>query len=227
MAKILKKRGSYLEENAKKNIKLSLAFLLLGFIFIIASFYIDVLCIASILSFLVSLFFFKKFSQFKKGFEGENLIIKYLKNSLDDSYCLINDIRLSPHENIDHIVIGPTGVFVIETKNYEGEIVCNKDAWAIRYYAGGEIKDYTIKSPTKQVKRNALKVKKTLEEINLDIWINAIVVFTSNNAILFLKDCSVPILKISELSEYIKSKRKMLSPQQVKTIGRFILKKSF
>ena len=155
------------------------------------------------------------------------MIINYLRNSLDDSYYLINDIRLSPHQNIDHIVIGPTGVFVIETKNYEGEIVCNKDVWVIRYYAGGEIKDYTIKSPTKQVKRNALKVKKTLEKINPDIWINAIVVFTSNNAILHLKDCSVPILKISELSEYIKSKRKLLSPQQVKTIGRFILKKSF
>lgn len=127
MARILKKRGIYLEEKAKKNAKLAILFLTTGFICIIISSYFPFLIYIPFISFSVSLFFFAKYRGFRKGFEGENLVTDCLKN-LDDSYYIINDIRLR-HGNIDHIVLGPNGIFVIETKNYDGEITCNGDIW--------------------------------------------------------------------------------------------------
>ena len=32
--------------------------------------------------------------------------------------------------NIDHIILGSNGIFVIESKNYDGKIICNGDRMA-------------------------------------------------------------------------------------------------
>jgi hypothetical protein len=44
---------------------------------------------------------------------------------LDDSHYLINDVILpSSRGNIDHILLTPKGIFAIETKHWDGEIIC-------------------------------------------------------------------------------------------------------
>ena len=56
----------------------------------------------------------------RKGAVGEVLVAGILED-LPAEYIVINDVtqRLG---NIDHIVIGPTGVFVIDTKNWRGTV---------------------------------------------------------------------------------------------------------
>ncbi|KAA0007311.1 MAG: NERD domain-containing protein [Thermoplasmata archaeon] len=221
MAKILKKRRRYLEEKAKRNAKVALALSFSGSVFLALSFFfIPFLIYLSIIQFSFALFFFERYRDFKKGFEGELLVIKQLMK-LDDSYLVLNDIKLSPRENIDHIVIGPNGVFVIETKNYEGDFVCENDRWIKRYYTKKGLKEYEIKSPSKQVKRNAIRVKKIIrEKANMNVWVDAIVVFIKASDII-LKNCGATVLNLDELPEYIKNKKGLkLSPQQIKTIGK-------
>jgi hypothetical protein len=57
-----------------------------------------------------------------KGAEGERLTAKALQPLEADGWVLLNDLPLpgSKLANIDHVLIGPPGVFVIETKNYKG-----------------------------------------------------------------------------------------------------------
>jgi len=50
----------------------------------------------------------------RKGALGEWLTEETLK-SLPDGYVVINDVT-QKFGNIDHVVIGPTGVYVIDTK---------------------------------------------------------------------------------------------------------------
>ena len=74
-------------------------------------------------------FFSNMGSNYVKGLYSEILVTEYLKE-LDDSYYLINDIILpNSYGNIDHILLGPNGIFVIESKHFEGEIRCNGDNW--------------------------------------------------------------------------------------------------
>lgn len=56
----------------------------------------------------------------RKGALGEWLTEETLK-SLPDAYAVINDVtkRLG---NIDHVVVGPTGVYVIDVKNWKGTV---------------------------------------------------------------------------------------------------------
>jgi hypothetical protein len=145
----------------------------------------------------------------KKGIIGEQGVIEALKK-LSNSYYLINDILLQkPYGNIDHIVLGPNGIFVIETKNYSGTIICNGDEWHRRYKSKFGLKDYAIASPSKQVKRNAVGLKNFLAN-SIDatknfqrIFVNGIIVFTDPRISLTLIDPTVAAIKLEELPEYI------------------------
>lgn len=57
---------------------------------------------------------------YRKGTAGEAFIASVLER-LPDEYYLINDLS-TPYGNLDHVVIGPTGVFVIDTKNWRGTV---------------------------------------------------------------------------------------------------------
>jgi hypothetical protein len=54
---------------------------------------------------------------------GEHLVAEVLRG-LPNDFIVVNDVtkRLA---NIDHIVIGPTGVYVIDTKNWKGTVAAN------------------------------------------------------------------------------------------------------
>ncbi len=240
--KILKETGSYLEEQAKtEEINTSTVLFVIGIILGVSiNIFLGVLIIAVALIYNAG--FLIDFSNYRSGIEGENLVAEMLSN-LDDKYYLINDIRLPEgYGNIDHIVFGPNGIFVIEIKNYSGKLICNGDEWT-RYYEGGltisargrpywkDDKSYDLGSPSKQVKRNSVKLKQLIESSRilkelLNIWVDGIVVFTNPSVDLQLTDNTVPILKIDELCDYIKNKKSKItfSQQELILIGKAVLR---
>lgn len=58
----------------------------------------------------------------KRGEEGERLVAQYIERDLiPQGYAVFHDIQLAKDGkafNIDHLLIGPNGVFAVETKNY-------------------------------------------------------------------------------------------------------------
>ena len=78
-------------------------------------------------------------THYRKGIVGEELVSTLLAGLPDDFY-LINDVTLPGHRgNIDHVLVGPCGVVVIETKNYRGVIKCDQDEW---FVDGRRIEEY-------------------------------------------------------------------------------------
>jgi len=64
----------------------------------------------------------KRLRSFIKGAEGEETVARIL-SFLPASHTVFNDLQLdSGGPLFDHIVVAPSGVFVIETKNWSGEI---------------------------------------------------------------------------------------------------------
>lgn len=67
---------------------------------------------------------YKVFMPTIKGWFGEKQVTWYLRK-LSEEYTVLNDIILHTETGttqIDHVVVSPYGVFVIETKNYKGWI---------------------------------------------------------------------------------------------------------
>jgi len=117
----------------------------------------------------------------QKGLEGENLVSNYL-NTLPKDYFVFNDVNLpGKGGNIDHVVIGPTGIYVIETKNYSGRYRIKGNQWF--YYKNGQYMEIK-KNPGTQVRRNTLNLIDFLNQRNISTkktWITSLVAFNCSN----------------------------------------------
>lgn len=142
-----------------------------------------------------------------KGLEGENIVLEQL-NRLPKDYFVFHDITLPRgYGNIDHIVIGPTGLFVIETKNYSGKFRIIGDQW-YRYKNNQYSK--MEKNPGKQLIINILQLKSFLEEANISkskVYANGIVALVQKNYSITRQPENYKVCSPSEIPDYILSRQ--------------------
>ena len=153
--------------------------------------------------------FYEKRTTWIAGAEGEEKVAEHL-SLLDDEYYVIHDVVLPEMTgNIDHIVLGLNGIFVIETKNHNGLITCYGDSWT-RHKIGRRGTGYRgrIGNPSKQVKRKAVLLGQFIKDrFGIDLFINGIVVFSNEEARLKINNPTVAVLKPRELYNFIQSYR--------------------
>lgn len=119
----------------------------------------------------------------KKGEEGERKVASLLESS-KSFHCLINNLVLlgenGVSHQIDHILINPNGIFVIETKNYYGEITGQEDDsfWTRSYFVKRQKKSVKFHNPLKQNQSHIRIIKRIIGK-NYPIY--CFVVFTQNN----------------------------------------------
>ena len=120
-------------------------------------------------------------SKISQGKKGEDKVIVLLKKIKVDHKILNNATyvvgkTLMSHQ-IDHILIHPHGVFVIETKNYFGEINAETyDSFWLKTIKG---KTEKIANPLKQNKSHSIIINNLLTRKDEVI---PVVVFARNNA---------------------------------------------
>ena len=167
------------------------------------------------------------------GAEGEERALQEL-SKLPDSYTVINDYRLKfakPIYNrrgndriysvqIDHIVIGPTGIYLVETKNWSKDSVESRDLF----------------SPVKQLNRHSFAMFVLLNDAVTSggMWR----VFSGNwgdrkisprNIILLMNHKPreeyqhVKILSITELARYVSYGTSTFSETEVETLADYLL----
>lgn len=102
------------------------------------------------------------------GQEGEERMAELLANSLPDNYLILNSPRIAYREDIvdiDHIVITPYGVFVIESKNMNGKITGGlMGNWVQERLVGGRLELVKIGNPASQVNQYAKIVRQYLKD---------------------------------------------------------------
>ena len=108
-----------------------------------------------------------------KGAAGEKSVAHTL-SKLPDEFLVVNDVQ-TPNGNLDHAVIGPTGVFVIETKNCRGMIGAD---------GKGELTLNGKPAAKAHVKRFVSRMMETKERVQVlaprvDPFFQAVMVFTS------------------------------------------------
>ncbi len=179
----------------------------------------------------VGLGFFGRYINYLKGMRGEAKVADALEG-LDNSWYCFNDVLLQQGAgNLDHIIIGPPGVFVLETKNYSGEIVCEGDDWYVKGrrtgYSSGRRRYYTFKrhigSPSLQAKRNAAILGGLLGAKGISAWVRPLVVFSDPWVKLRVKKPTVDIVMVEDLVRYFHERTPALSDEKVKLLSEVIL----
>ena len=152
---------------------------------------------------------YSKKENWNKGIRGEQIVSNYL-NQLPEDYSVFNDVKFpGSYGNLDHIVLGPNGIFVIETKNYKGFFIIEDKEW---YYKG----KYTQKArsqPGKQVITNSMSLRKFLMDnnINMDgVWIDSIVTLINKNFKIKQKPKNYNVLFPSTIPNFIQNSNKKI-----------------
>ncbi|MES5957368.1 nuclease-related domain-containing protein [Bacillus fungorum] len=101
-----------------------------------------------------------------KGKVGEKLVKRILSKLDSEKYCVLHDVTVLTEygdtTQIDHIVIAETGVFVIETKNYEGWIYGNEKS--ARWTQGIFRKKSSFQNPFRQNYKHIKAIEWVMEQ---------------------------------------------------------------
>ncbi len=99
----------------------------------------------------------RRLGNFLKGAKGEEWVAHELA-FLGSEYAVFNGLRLAGgKQNFDHIIVGPAGVFVVETKNWKGSVEFRDG----KLYAGGK---EPSRPPLKQVKAATAELVEFLDD---------------------------------------------------------------
>ena len=159
----------------------------------------------------------------KAGLAGQKVVPKTLEE-LSDEFVLMNNVTLKGRNcDIDHIVIGNSAIFAIESKHYNGEIYGQGEEWSYlkRGRAGGFYRGH-IGNPARQIKRSTWELKEVIEEKLAEsagkLWIEPVVVFTHPNTVLRITDSPIEVFHSNDLSEFVTNRdtEKEKIPEDIK-----------
>jgi Nuclease-related domain len=130
------------------------------------------------------------------GAAGESTVAETLAR-LGGDYVVINNLPLARRGDVDHVVVGPAGVVVIETKYLSGRIICAaEDVWI-------QVKpdeERLIASPAAQVQRAADGVANMLGRNGMrDVPVFPLLVMAHPRAVLEVEQSPVLVVRPFEL----------------------------
>jgi hypothetical protein len=143
-------------------------------------------------------------SPYLKGYIGEMIVNNQLKKLDPNNYILLKDALLTKKDGkttqVDHIVVSIFGLFVIETKNYQGWIFGSEKSqyWTQVIYKRKE----KFFNPIKQNKGHVNAIRDLIEEPSIPI--NSIIAF-SNSCKLKLEPTETKVVYMKYISTIVRS----------------------
>lgn len=142
------------------------------------------------------------------GLKGEVEVAKLLSDGLDNDYYIYNDIRIRSgfrSAQVDHVVLGPCGVVLLETKNWRGRIVGDVHEKAWQQFRFNDSPPRRVGNPILQNQRHAEVVTAYLRSSGLpSVPVIPLLVFTARKATLEIKNLDSAIVWPTELCDHIR-----------------------
>lgn len=162
----------------------------------------------------------KAFKPFIKGKVGEFAVALHVKLYLKDpEYILLNDCTLPDEQSgttqIDHILLSPYGIFIIETKNYKGWIFGSErqKLWTQKIFK----KSYKFQNPLHQNYKHQKVLEQVLADIITPEYLHSIVVFMPDCE--FKTDIPVNVFRGAAWVDYVKNfKAEVIPAMKLKRI---------
>ncbi len=168
------------------------------------------------------------------GSVGELKVIKELKKLSDDFYVINNYKEKFPRPiynkknndyiysiQIDHLIIGPTGLFIIETKNWSKKTIKREDLF----------------SPVKQIERAGFALFVKINNMIKDGSISTLETHwgarkvSPQKIIALIKGLPdekyqyVKIIPLDKIVSYIENRKKEFSKEETKDVAKYLLRK--
>jgi hypothetical protein len=112
--------------------------------------------------------------RWRVGANGERATARALRPLVAAGWTLVNDIQTG-HGNIDHVLAGPPGVFLLDTKNLHGVVSVERGVLSVRWHEDPD-DGYEAPRLARRVRGAAAGLHATLSEQGCDVWVQPIVV---------------------------------------------------
>ncbi|WP_232460987.1 nuclease-related domain-containing protein [Thermococcus radiotolerans] len=176
------------------------------------------LLLGAFVAFLIGLREYNAYKTWQKGFMGEFRVIDelYIPSSV-----LLSDIHLPGRKgNVDHVLVSPKGIFVLETKNYSGEYWVNGEVWKTRGYMGRRRVKVKIRSPAVEVQKEVKAVSSFLKrKVGKDYQLYPLIVLTGDANVHGIKTSEIPILHLEDVPKYIDNFPTVLTQEDVSEVS--------
>jgi hypothetical protein len=128
---------------------------------------------------------------------------------LPDGWHVAHDIA-DGRGNWDHIVIGPSGVYVIDTKAYNGEARVADDA----------LRSGRIRTSGGTFRGQAVRLREALQSDTESVpWVQAVVAIWGEFPQGIVEDPKVVYLEAPRLTEWLQSRRVVLSAERIERLA--------
>lgn len=157
---------------------------------------------------------FTKGKSVRRGKRGEEAVSAILGGTIEGRQYVFNDYTIEKDgktSQIDHILINKFGIFVIETKNYSGNIYGSEEQqeWT-QVLSYGRVKN-KLYNPVKQNASHVYKIKSVIRKYP----IHSLVVFVQNN----VENINSPIvIPATKLRQAVNSGTPVLDAEQMREI---------
>lgn len=238
MAQVVKKTNDLIEKYTKsRNIAIigfivcGISFILFGVCAMTFTFALSPVCMIGFLGGGgVGGFFSQKASALHSGIAGEETTADIIR-SLPDYYCGFQNVRVAydgKMSEIDMVVVGPTGVFIIETKNMNGTVVGNFDnpQWTQRKIGQqGTPYSRNFYNPIKQVRTHVYRLANYIRSNGVNVHIESMVYFSNPDTAIQLvgTPSDTPVFSALanssyDICAYITNRPQILGGEQIRRI---------
>ena len=154
--------------------------------------------------------------------EAEKEVQEFLRKNLTEEYHVFENIYTG-YGDIDTIVVGPTGIYMIEIKSNSGTITSNSKGYLSVIDGDTPNKNYRD-----QVKKELGQVKLYIDiNTGLNSWVNPVLVFPFGSVMKDLilvseyDNLRLPVMSEKDLLKYIYAKSQAkLTPEQINKISK-------
>lgn len=175
----------------------------------------------------ISAYYFKelrslgaRFQNVKTGRDGERAVGQSLEELREKGYKVYHDL-IDAGFNIDHILVGPGGVFMIETKTRN---ISNEDINVL--FNGTEIviNGYSDKKPLIQAKNQAVWLERFIADAaKTEVKVKPVLIYAGKRFVKQMtQNTDIWVLNIKALPTYLANAKVSLDAEQIKLISSHI-----
>ncbi len=165
----------------------------------------------------------KQIEAYRRGQEGEDRTVQVIIQALDGNWSVFRNLRVpgGNRGDLDIVLVGPPGVWVLEVKNFRGKYRNIGDRW--EYYRGKKWKAAKV-NPSQQAFNNAVRLGNFLKAENLKVFVNAVVVWANEDNHLMVENPSTAVWTYNRLPDELGNiwqGEKLSAAEREKIIGKF------
>lgn len=122
------------------------------------------------------------------GNRGEAAAVDFVRPVLRGGDVLLTNVCVEFEEKrteLDLVIVNPNGLFIVEVKNYKGQLIGSADDYEwrkLKMTPGGVVYEKNAKNPIKQVKRQRWILANFLRQNGVRVWVNGYVLFIRGNS---------------------------------------------